>query len=66
MSFDEFCGSKFWDSQVTWNTTDPDFTPCFEKTILVWTPAVVLLFLAIPWDINLYKKVKHINWKIQL
>jgi len=21
---------------VTWNTTSPDFTPCFEKTALTW------------------------------
>ncbi|KPU73771.1 uncharacterized protein Dana_GF14209, isoform E [Drosophila ananassae] len=35
---DEFCGSTFWNSTETWWTTDPDFTPCFEQTVLVWTP----------------------------
>ncbi|XP_070855602.1 multidrug resistance-associated protein 1 isoform X5 [Drosophila suzukii] len=35
---DRFCGSTFWNSTETWYTTDPDFTPCFEQTALVWTP----------------------------
>ncbi|KAH8319071.1 hypothetical protein KR067_006746 [Drosophila pandora] len=35
---DEFCGSTFWNSTETWWTTDPDFTPCFEQTVLVWAP----------------------------
>ncbi|XP_017108722.1 multidrug resistance-associated protein 1 isoform X4 [Drosophila bipectinata] len=35
---DEFCGSTFWNSTETWWTNDPDFTPCFEQTVLVWTP----------------------------
>ncbi|XP_061394481.1 multidrug resistance-associated protein 1 isoform X5 [Musca vetustissima] len=35
---DEFCGSKFWDLNETWYTFDPDFTPCFEQTVLVWAP----------------------------
>ncbi|XP_077284669.1 multidrug resistance-associated protein 1-like [Arctopsyche grandis] len=39
---DEFCGSKFWDEDLTWNTNDPYFTPCFEKTVLVWSPCVFL------------------------
>ncbi|XP_028899889.2 multidrug resistance-associated protein 1 isoform X3 [Zeugodacus cucurbitae] len=39
---DEFCGSKFWNANETWWTTDPDFTKCFEKTALVWGPCVFL------------------------
>ncbi|KAH8267412.1 hypothetical protein KR018_000796 [Drosophila ironensis] len=35
---DKFCGSTFWNSTETWWTDDPDFTPCFEQTVLVWTP----------------------------
>ncbi len=26
------------DYQLTWNTSNPDLTPCFEKTVLVWAP----------------------------
>ncbi|XP_039283752.1 multidrug resistance-associated protein 1 isoform X2 [Nilaparvata lugens] len=39
---DSVCGSEFWNSSVTWNTEDPDFTPCFEKTVLVWVPCLFL------------------------
>ncbi|XP_034128605.1 multidrug resistance-associated protein 1 isoform X17 [Drosophila guanche] len=35
---DRFCGSTFWNSTVTWYTNNPDFTPCFEQTALVWAP----------------------------
>lgn len=39
---DEFCKSPFWDDQLLWNSTNPDFTPCFEKTLLVWSPCLFL------------------------
>uniref|UniRef100_A0A1Q3FWR2 ABC-type glutathione-S-conjugate transporter n=2 Tax=Culex tarsalis TaxID=7177 RepID=A0A1Q3FWR2_CULTA len=39
---DEFCGSKFWDNNVTWYTDDPDLTPCFQQTVLVWAPCTFL------------------------
>ncbi|XP_015591556.1 multidrug resistance-associated protein 1 isoform X6 [Cephus cinctus] len=39
---DQFCGSKFWDSNLTWYTDDPDLTECFQKTVLVWTPCAFL------------------------
>ncbi|KAJ8982897.1 hypothetical protein NQ317_004327 [Molorchus minor] len=41
-SLDKFCGSEFWNINVTWNTDDPDFTKCFEKTVLVWAPCLFL------------------------
>ncbi|KAI8125136.1 Multidrug resistance-associated protein 1 [Lucilia cuprina] len=44
---DEFCGSKFWDSNETWYTVDPDFTPCFEQTVLVWAPCAFLWLFSI-------------------
>merc|ERR1712226_1658464 len=44
---DSFCGSEFWDSNYTWHTNDPDFTPCFQKTLLVWLPCG-FLFLVSP------------------
>ncbi|XP_067317475.1 multidrug resistance-associated protein 1-like isoform X1 [Anolis sagrei] len=34
--------APFWDWNVTWNTTRPDFTPCFQNTVLAWTPCVFL------------------------
>ncbi|RZF36743.1 hypothetical protein LSTR_LSTR005056 [Laodelphax striatellus] len=39
---DSVCGSEFWNTSVTWNTENPDFTPCFEKTVLVWVPCLFL------------------------
>lgn len=35
---DAFCGSRFWDYNQTWNTTDPDLSICFQDTVLVWVP----------------------------
>ncbi|XP_074649425.1 multidrug resistance-associated protein 1-like isoform X1 [Tubulanus polymorphus] len=42
------CGglSPVWDSQISWNTTDPDFTRCFQKTILFWIPCAYLCLAA--------------------
>ncbi|XKL66877.1 hypothetical protein PGB90_010297 [Kerria lacca] len=60
---DEFCGSKFWDWNVTWNTNSPRFTPCFEETILVWIPCLIL-FIMLFWDLYLCynSKEKDIPW----
>jgi ATP-binding cassette subfamily C (CFTR/MRP) protein 1 len=43
----EFCGGVFWDLNVTWNTDDPDFTPCFHKTVLAWSPSAIFFFSAV-------------------
>ncbi|XP_034253299.1 multidrug resistance-associated protein 1-like isoform X3 [Thrips palmi] len=43
---DAFCGSPFWNVTRTWETEDPDFTKCFEKTALVWAPCVFLFVFA--------------------
>ena len=36
-----FCVTPLWDIDLTWNTNDPDFTPCFHKTVFVYIPSVV-------------------------
>ncbi|XP_043683572.1 multidrug resistance-associated protein 1 isoform X6 [Vespula pensylvanica] len=41
-TMDQFCGSKFWDTDLSWNTDDPDLTECFQKTVLIWVPCVFL------------------------
>ncbi|KAJ8721589.1 hypothetical protein PYW07_002364 [Mythimna separata] len=46
-SLDYFCSSTFWDSNITWYTDNPDFTTCFQKTVLVWTPCVYLWLAAL-------------------
>ncbi|XP_075422205.1 multidrug resistance-associated protein 1-like isoform X2 [Ascaphus truei] len=41
-----FCSSdgseRFWDANVSWHTQNPDFTKCFQNTVLVWIPCVYL------------------------
>lgn len=52
---DEFCGSSFWLTNLTWTTqSNPDFSPCFQETILAWFPCVIF-WLFLPFDlINIY------------
>ncbi|XP_075210358.1 multidrug resistance-associated protein 1-like [Lycorma delicatula] len=46
---DRFCGSQIWDLNITWYTSEPDFTDCFKKTVVVWTP-LALLWLFSPLE----------------
>lgn len=52
--------TKLQDSNKTWHTEDPFFTSCFEMTILVWIPCV-LLFVFCPLDIYYMKCSKYAN-----
>ncbi|XP_054249750.1 ATP-binding cassette sub-family C member 3 [Indicator indicator] len=36
------CGSRFWDSNLSVHTDNPDLTPCFQNTILAWIPSIYL------------------------
>ncbi|CAI9724597.1 resistance-associated 1-like isoform X1 [Octopus vulgaris] len=56
----EFCSSVLWDYQLSWNTTNPDLTPCFQKTVCQMTPCA-FLWLLLPFrclDIYWNKKKK--------
>ncbi|KAM9305127.1 multidrug resistance-associated protein 1 [Gastrophryne carolinensis] len=33
---------RFWDANLTWYTDNPDFTKCFQNTVLVWIPCIYL------------------------
>ncbi|XP_045485372.1 multidrug resistance-associated protein 1 isoform X2 [Pieris rapae] len=64
-SLDQFCGSKFWDSNLTWNTDSPELTPCFQKTVLIWIPCAFLwvgALLEIYYILN--SKERNIPWNI--
>ena len=37
------------DIDLTWNTGSPDFTSCFQETVLVWAPAAWLWVTLIPY-----------------
>ncbi|XP_035225144.1 multidrug resistance-associated protein 1-like [Stegodyphus dumicola] len=52
---DEFCGTPFWDSELTWNSTNPDITPCFQATVLTWVPCAFLWLFA-PLECYFQKK----------
>ncbi|KAE8736524.1 ABC-transporter, subfamily C member 18, partial [Frankliniella occidentalis] len=49
-AFDDFCGSPYWNTTRTWESDNPDFTPCFEKTALAWTPCI-FLFVFSPLEV---------------
>ncbi|XP_023225674.1 multidrug resistance-associated protein 1-like [Centruroides sculpturatus] len=58
-----FCGSTFWDSQLTWNTSSPEFTSCFQKTVLVWMPCGFLwLFAPLETYYLLKSSARNIPW----
>ncbi|XP_067333226.1 multidrug resistance-associated protein 1 isoform X2 [Channa argus] len=50
MGLDKFCSvdnsDPFWDWNRTWNTPSPDFTQCFQNTVLVWIPCFYLWLCA--------------------
>ncbi|XP_034960244.2 ATP-binding cassette sub-family C member 3 [Zootoca vivipara] len=39
---DAFCGSTFWDPNLTLHTDNPDLTPCFQMTVVAWIPCFYL------------------------
>nr|XP_055048139.1 multidrug resistance-associated protein 1-like isoform X1 [Misgurnus anguillicaudatus] len=50
MGLDNFCSldgsDPFWDWNRTWHTHNPDLTPCFQNTVLVWIPCLYLWLFA--------------------
>ena len=59
-----FCGSPLWDSNLTWFTETPHFTPCFHSTVLVYAPCLVLWLLA-PLDLYYYNisHARDVPWR---
>ncbi|KAG4066305.1 hypothetical protein HA402_000529 [Bradysia odoriphaga] len=65
---DRYCGSTFWaivnlnlnfqDVNVTWNTTNPDFTPCFENTVLLWS-ACAFLWIPAMFDVYMHANLNR-------
>ena len=54
-----FCVSPLWDLNVTWYTNDPDFTPCFHKTVLVYIPCGFLWIFAFADQMANWKSKKR-------
>ncbi|XP_018568571.1 multidrug resistance-associated protein 1 isoform X2 [Anoplophora glabripennis] len=62
-TLDNFCGGEFWNLNLTWNTNDPDFTKCFEKTVLVWIPCFFLwTFSSLEVYYLIKSKRRNIPW----
>ncbi|XP_058061275.1 multidrug resistance-associated protein 1-like [Anopheles bellator] len=47
MTFEEFCGSPFWDDEFVWDEINPDLTFCFQRVILQWAPCLFLFVFSI-------------------
>lgn len=43
---DQYCDTPFWNITLSWQTSLPDLTPCFQDTVLTWTPCLVTWLLA--------------------
>ena len=60
-----FCNDSLWDKSVTWDTSHPNFTACFQNTVLSFTPLVLLICVS-PLEIffSRQKKQPKIDWNI--
>ncbi|XP_055346997.1 multidrug resistance-associated protein 1-like [Paramacrobiotus metropolitanus] len=60
-----FCREALWDRAYTWDTDNPQFTPCFQKTVLVWIPCV-FLWLMLPFQsyriLSSHFKIRRWTW----
>ncbi|XP_062035577.1 multidrug resistance-associated protein 1 [Lepus europaeus] len=71
MALRSFCSAEgsdpFWDWNVTWYTSNPDFTKCFQNTVLVWVPCFYLwacfpfYFLHLSRHDRGYIQMTHLN-----
>ncbi|GAV00963.1 hypothetical protein RvY_11741-2 [Ramazzottius varieornatus] len=41
---ERFCkpGDHFWDATLSWNTSNPELSECFQQSVLVWIPCLFL------------------------
>ncbi|XP_061455661.1 multidrug resistance-associated protein 1-like isoform X1 [Rhineura floridana] len=57
----------FWDWNVTWHTEYPDFTKCFQNTVLIWIPCIYLwacfpiYFVYLRFHNRGYIQMSHLN-----
>ncbi|KAL0267499.1 UNVERIFIED_CONTAM: hypothetical protein PYX00_009752 [Menopon gallinae] len=54
---------SFQNSTLAWHTSEPDLTPCFERTALIWAPCA-FLWLFTPLEIYYLKrsKTRNVPW----
>lgn len=65
MSEKTFCPDPLWDSNLTWYTDNPDFTICFQQTVLIYVPSLVLILLT-PFQLRVIdqSRDKNVPWSI--
>ncbi|OQV17365.1 Canalicular multispecific organic anion transporter 2 [Hypsibius exemplaris] len=56
-----FCPDTFWDTSVTWYTDNPDFSVCFQQTVLTWLPCGILWLMA-PFQIY---QMRHSKYRVK-
>ncbi|OQV14982.1 Multidrug resistance-associated protein 1 [Hypsibius exemplaris] len=61
MEQDDFCWDPLWSSNITWYTTKPDLTQCFQTTVLAWVPTVFLI-LTVPFQ---YYGISKLTYKVK-
>ena len=63
----DFCESELWNSNLTWYTDTPQFTECFQSTVLVYTPAGVLVVTSVMDIYNyIHSRLRTIPWSVCL
>ncbi|KAM6957261.1 multidrug resistance-associated protein 1 [Aplochiton taeniatus] len=71
MGINKFCSvdasESFWDWNRTWYNSNPDLTPCFQNTVLIWLPCLYLWVCAPLYILYLrsndrgYIRMTHLN-----
>ena len=59
----DFCNGSFWDTSLIWESKHPDFTNCFQRTILCWIPAFLLVLFCL-LEVPHYFSSRNPNRKI--
>ena len=61
----ELCEDPLWDLSLTWNTPNPDFTPCFHQTALMAAPLLYLV-LFLPLEVYLchQSRSSQVPWSL--
>ncbi|CAM1314611.1 ABCC2 (predicted) [Pycnogonum litorale] len=58
--------SPLWDYNLTWNTTSPDVTSCFQQTVAFWIPCG-FLWISVPYELHqqCHSTSREIPWNFK-
>ena len=45
----KYCSGPFWNTTLTWNSTHPEVTQCFQDTVLIGIPCLIFWLLTPFW-----------------